>query len=243
MTTPDESRLFIAELHPGLGAYLAERLSGGFDSDLGQARFDAWLSAHAEEGPVAKYLERIGRRPPLSAAEEAELAALARARQDALQQFAEAGDSLTPEVRDELRHVVGDGALAASRLLAANAQLVVDIARRYTDRGLTFWDLIQAGNQGLKRAAEKYDPDKGYRFATYATWWIRQAITRALAAGTPRVPLSAARAAPEDDVLAQEERRLLQFLGRDPSPEELAADLDPEELTADRDPFPNGTAP
>jgi RNA polymerase primary sigma factor len=236
--TADESRLFIAELHPGLGAFLAERLSGGYDANAGRAGFRVWLSEHADcdDRRVGKYLARIGMVPPLSAEEEAELAVLARAGQDALQQFTSAGDSLTPEARD--------------RLLAANTKAVVGIARRYSDRGLPPWDLIQAGNEGLRHAAERYDPTKGYRFGAFATWWIRQAITRALPAvppgpGAGPVPAGPVPAGPgaagsgaaapgAGDGLTQAERQLLQSLGRSPSPEELASDLDP---------FPNGTAP
>jgi RNA polymerase primary sigma factor len=250
MTTPDESRLFIAELHPGLGAYLAGRLSDGYDANAGRGRFQVWLSEHADaDRRVGEYLARIGTIPPLSTEEETELAALARAGQDALRQFTSAGDSLTPEARDNLRRVVGKGAVARSRLLAANTNVVVGIARRYSDRGLPLWDLIQAGNEGLRLAAEKYDPAKGYRFGAFATWWIRQAITRALPAvppgpGTGPVPAGPVPASPgaagsgaaapgAGDGLTQAERQLLQSLGRPPSPEELAADLDP---------FPNGTA-
>jgi RNA polymerase primary sigma factor len=226
---PDESRLFIAELYPRLGAYLAQRLQDGYDAAAARARFTVWLATHAEDGDaLTEYLARIDRVPRLTAESEARLATLARAGQHAEQQLAAGGDTLPGPTRAELERVARDGALAGAQLHEASLPLVASIAKRYTGRGLSFLDLVQEGNLGLILARQKYDPAKGYRFGSYATWWIRQAITRALPGGPPGFPApgSPAPGARETDGLTRADRQLLQVLGREPTPEELAGELD-----------------
>jgi hypothetical protein len=175
---PDE--LFVAELHPELGEYLAERLGRGYDPSTGRARFFAWLGGLAMPGPVEEYLTRVSDIPLLSATEEAELAERAAAGRIAENKLADAGISLAGDERTYLRRIAEDGRLANHRLIEANLSLVVTIASRFTGRGVAFADLIEEGNLGLIKAAAKLDHTKGYRFTTYATWWIRQAITRAV---------------------------------------------------------------
>ena len=129
------------------------------------------------------------------------------------------------DVRSDLEWIAEDGRRAKNHLLEANLRLVVSLAKRYTGRGMLFLDLIQEGNLGLIRAVEKFDYTKGYKFSTYATWWIRQAITRAMAdqARTIRIPVHMVEVI---NKLARVQRQMLQDLGREPTPEELAAELD-----------------
>jgi len=185
----DGADLFVADFYPKLGEYLAEQHAAGYDAGPGQARFQAWLGEHAEgtagADPVRDYLKQIGKIPGLTIEQEAELAQRIEAGLAAERKLAEDGDHLAPGERIDLEWVAEVGARARNHLLEANLRLVVSLAKRYTGRGMPFLDLIQEGNLGLIRAVERFDYTKGYRFSTYATWWIRQAITRALA-GQPR---------------------------------------------------------
>ena len=178
----------------------------------------------ATADPVKDYLKQIGKVALLNAELEVELAKRIEAGLFAEEKLATAS-KLTPADRRDLNWVVKDGQRAKSHLLEANLRLVVSLAKRYTGRGMQFLDLIQEGNLGLIRAVEKFDYTKGYKFSTYATWWIRQAITRAMAdqARTIRIPVHMVEVI---NKLARVQRQLLQDLGREPSPEELAAELD-----------------
>ena len=178
----------------------------------------------ATADPVKDYLKQIGKVALLNAELEVELAKRIEAGLFAEEKLATA-KSLAPAERRDPSWVVKDGARAKSHLLEANLRLVVSLAKRYTGRGMQFLDLIQEGNLGLIRAVEKFDYTKGYKFSTYATWWIRQAITRAMAdqARTIRIPVHMVEVI---NKLARVQRQLLQDLGREPTPEELAAELD-----------------
>jgi RNA polymerase primary sigma factor len=172
---------------------------------------------------VQHYLQEIGRVPLLSAAEEIELAERMARGKAAARRLASA-ESLTPQLRAALEADVASGQAARQQLIQANLRLVVSIARKYIGRGLSLLDLIQEGNIGLMRAAEKFDPSKGNRFSTYATWWIRQAITRAIAeqSRTIRLPVHMS------DAIGQIKRtaeQLAQSLGRQPTAEEIARAL------------------
>ena len=186
----DREGLFVADFYPQLGEYLAEQHATGYDADAGRARFLAWLGEHTEAAaadPVQDYLKQVSKVPGLSAADEAELARRIEAGLAAEQKLATEGDSLSADQRIDLEWVAEYGTRAKNHLLEANLRLVVSIAKRYTGRGMPFLDLIQEGNLGLIRAVEHFDHTRGYTLSTYATWWIRQAITRALAAQAPRV--------------------------------------------------------
>lgn len=178
----------------------------------------------ATADPVKDYLKQIGKVALLNAELEVELAKRIEAGLFAEEKLA-TEKSLSAEDRRDLRWVVKDGQRAKSHLLEANLRLVVSLAKRYTGRGMQFLDLIQEGNLGLIRAVEKFDYTKGFKFSTYATWWIRQAITRAMAdqARTIRIPVHMVEVI---NKLARVQRQLLQDLGREPTPEELAAELD-----------------
>jgi RNA polymerase primary sigma factor len=178
----------------------------------------------ATADPVKDYLKQIGKVALLNAELEVELAKRIEAGLFAEEKLATAG-KLTREAERDLKWVVKDGQRAKSHLLEANLRLVVSLAKRYTGRGMQFLDLIQEGNLGLIRAVEKFDYTKGYKFSTYATWWIRQAITRAMAdqARTIRIPVHMVEVI---NKLARVQRQLLQDLGREPTPEELARELD-----------------
>jgi RNA polymerase primary sigma factor len=226
--TPPDNRhlaLFIADFYPGLGAYLARQHERGYDAVAERARFLIWLGMHADGGALREDLARAARAPRLTAEEETELAMRMRAGRLAEEKLAEGGGALTGEARASLQQVAQDGGQAGNRLLEANLGLVASLAERFTGRGVPFPDLIQAGSVGLTRAIERYDHTKGYRLSTYATWWIRQAMTRAVAGGLPRVTVAELPAAGIDE-LSLAERRMLQVLGREPTPEELAAELD-----------------
>ncbi|MDR7303158.1 RNA polymerase primary sigma factor [Haloactinomyces albus] len=193
---------------------------------LRQARKDAELTASADS--VRAYLKQIGKVALLNAEEEVALAKRIEAglyASERLRQSEEAQESLALQMRRDLRWIVRDGERAKSHLLEANLRLVVSLAKRYTGRGMAFLDLIQEGNLGLIRAVEKFDYTKGYKFSTYATWWIRQAITRAMAdqARTIRIPVHMVEVI---NKLGRIQRELLQDLGREPSPEELAKEMD-----------------
>ena len=178
----------------------------------------------ATADPVKDYLKQIGKVALLNAELEVELAKRIEAGLFAEEKLG-LDQKLSPAERRDLNWVVKDGQRAKSHLLEANLRLVVSLAKRYTGRGMQFLDLIQEGNLGLIRAVEKFDYTKGYKFSTYATWWIRQAITRAMAdqARTIRIPVHMVEVI---NKLARVQRQLLQDLGREPTPEELAAELD-----------------
>jgi RNA polymerase primary sigma factor len=179
----------------------------------------------ATADPVKDYLKQIGKVALLNAAEEVELAMRIEAGLFAEDKLANEGDKLSPAAKRELQWVAKDGQRAKSHLLGANLRLVVSLAKRYTGRGMQFLDLIQEGNLGLIRAVEKFDYTKGFKFSTYATWWIRQAITRAMAdqARTIRIPVHMVEVI---NKLARVQRQMLQDLGREPTPEELSRELD-----------------
>lgn len=178
----------------------------------------------ATADPVKDYLKQIGKVALLNAELEVELAKRIEAGLFAEEKLA-TDKKLSNEMMRDLKWVVKDGQRAKSHLLEANLRLVVSLAKRYTGRGMQFLDLIQEGNLGLIRAVEKFDYTKGYKFSTYATWWIRQAITRAMAdqARTIRIPVHMVEVI---NKLARVQRQLLQDLGREPTPEELARELD-----------------
>jgi DNA-directed RNA polymerase sigma subunit (sigma70/sigma32) len=185
----DGTDLFVADFYPKLGEYLAEQHAAGYDAEPGRDRFQAWLGEHAEgtagADPVRDYLRQIGKIPGLTLEQEAELAQRIEAGLAAERRLAEDTDRLAPAERIDLEWVAEVGTRARNHLLEANLRLVVALAWRFTGRGMPFLDLIQAGNLGLIRAVEKFDYTKGYRFSTYATWWIRQAMTKALADQLP----------------------------------------------------------
>jgi RNA polymerase primary sigma factor len=227
VTPPDDRHeaLFIADFCPRLGAYLARQHARGYDAVAGRSRFVLWLAAHTDDGALMASVARAARLPRLTAEEETQLAIRLRAGRSAEERLAEGGGTLAGQTRADLERAAADGARASDRLLEANLALVVSISERFIGRGMPFPDLIREGRLGLMRAIERYDPTKGYPFTTYATWWIRQAISRGLAArlSLRRVPVPEAAGI---DELAQTERQMLQALGREPTPEELAAELD-----------------
>ncbi|RUP02172.1 MAG: RNA polymerase sigma factor [Mycobacterium sp.] len=209
-----------------------DKASGDFvwDEDeseaLRQARKDAELTASADS--VRAYLKQIGKVALLNAEEEVELAKRIEAGLYATQlmvELTERGEKLPAAQRRDMMWICRDGDRAKNHLLEANLRLVVSLAKRYTGRGMAFLDLIQEGNLGLIRAVEKFDYTKGYKFSTYATWWIRQAITRAMAdqARTIRIPVHMVEVI---NKLGRIQRELLQDLGREPTPEELAKEMD-----------------
>ncbi len=193
---------------------------------LRQARKDAELTASADS--VRAYLKQIGKVALLNAEQEVDLAQRIEAGVFAAERLSRSDDGtdkLSPQLRRDLRWIMRDGQRAKNYLLEANLRLVVSLAKRYTSRGMPFLDLIQEGNIGLIRAVEKFDYTKGYKFSTYATWWIRQAITRALAdqARTIRISVHMVEVI---NKLGHLKRKLLQDLGREPTPEELATEMD-----------------
>jgi RNA polymerase primary sigma factor len=195
---------------------------GDDDDDLPAAQVAV---AGATADPVKDYLKQIGKVPLLNAEQEVELAKRIEAGLFAEEKLAEGRGILTTDQRIDLEWISDDGTRAKNHLLEANLRLVVSLAKRYTGRGMLFLDLIQEGNLGLIRAVEKFDYTKGYKFSTYATWWIRQAITRAMAdqARTIRIPVHMVEVI---NKLARVQRQMLQDLGREPTPEELAVELD-----------------
>jgi|YNPNPStandDraft_1061719.scaffolds.fasta_scaffold24524_2 RNA polymerase primary sigma factor len=174
---------------------------------------------------VRMYLREIGRVPLLDADEEVRLAKAIQAGIEAQERLQAEAETLSPQERQTLELKVMQGQLAQRRLVEANLRLVVSVAKRYIGRGLSLLDLIQEGNLGLLRAVEKFDYRKGYKFSTYATWWIRQAISRAIAdqARTIRIPVHMVESI---NRLARTTRQLQQELGREPTPEEIAVDMD-----------------
>ncbi|MCI9887812.1 RNA polymerase sigma factor [Micrococcales bacterium 31B] len=208
-----------------------EEASTGFvlSADDDDAPAQQVVTAGATADPVKDYLKQIGKVALLNAEQEVELAERIEAGL-----FAEDRLSHDPTIegkyKRELQWIAHDGRRAKNHLLEANLRLVVSLAKRYTGRGMLFLDLIQEGNLGLIRAVEKFDYTKGYKFSTYATWWIRQAITRAMAdqARTIRIPVHMVEVI---NKLARVQRQMLQDLGREPTPEELAKELD---MTAEK---------
>ena len=182
------------------------------------------MTAGATADPVKDYLKQIGRVALLNAELEVELATRMEAGLFAEEKLA-TEKKIDKKLKRELEWIVEDGKRAKNHLLEANLRLVVSLAKRYTGRGMLFLDLIQEGNLGLIRAVEKFDYTKGFKFSTYATWWIRQAITRAMAdqARTIRIPVHMVEVI---NKLARVQRQMLQDLGREPTPEELAKELD-----------------
>ncbi len=205
----------------------AETESGGFvlrDDDEDDAPVQQVVTAGATADPVKDYLKQIGKVALLNAEQEVELAKRIEAGLFAEEKL-NSGEKLDMKLKRELWWIAQDGKKAKNHLLEANLRLVVSLAKRYTGRGMLFLDLIQEGNLGLIRAVEKFDYTKGYKFSTYATWWIRQAITRAMAdqARTIRIPVHMVEVI---NKLARVQRQMLQDLGREPTPEELAKELD-----------------
>ena len=179
------------------------------------------------DDPVRMYLKEIGRVPLLSADEEVALAtamSAGRAAQERIDQAGETEEPISDEEMAQLKADIKEGNKAKQKLAEANLRLVVSIAKRYVGRGMLFLDLIQEGNLGLIKAVEKFDYTKGYKFSTYATWWIRQAITRAIAdqARTIRIPVHMVETI---NKVIRVSRQLLQQLGHDPSPEEISAEM------------------
>lgn len=201
--------------------------AGGFvvsetEEDAPQQRAVNIIGATAD--PVKDYLKQIGKVALLNAAEEVDLATRIEAGLYAEHKMQE--EEITePRLRRDMQLIISDGRRAKNHLLEANLRLVVSLAKRYTGRGMLFLDLIQEGNLGLIRAVEKFDYTKGFKFSTYATWWIRQAITRAMAdqARTIRIPVHMVEVI---NKLARVQRQMLQDLGREPTPEELGTELD-----------------
>ena len=221
------------------GASLRERtnsgihVKGGFvvsDSDETDEPVQQVTVAGATADPVKDYLKQIGKVSLLNAEQEVDLARRIEAGLYAEFKLKNQADEMTSRERRELHFLAQDGQQAKNHLLEANLRLVVSLAKRYTGRGMQFLDLIQEGNLGLIRAVEKFDYTKGYKFSTYATWWIRQAITRAMAdqARTIRIPVHMVEVI---NKLARVQRQMLQDLGREPTPEELAKELD---MTAEK---------
>ena len=195
---------------------------GDDDDDLPAAQVAV---AGATADSVKDYLKQIGKVPLLNAEQEVELAKRIEAGLFAEEKLAKHGSSMPDGERNDLEWIAEDGRRAKDHLLEANLRLVVSLAKRYTGRGMLFLDLIQEGNLGLIRAVEKFDYTKGYKFSTYATWWIRQAITRAMAeqSRTIRIPVHMVEVI---NKLARAQRQMLQDLGREPTPGELAVELD-----------------
>jgi RNA polymerase primary sigma factor len=206
---------------PGEGGDDEIFVFGDDDEDLPAAQVAV---AGATADPVKDYLKQIGKVPLLNAEQEVELAKRIEAGLFAEEKLAES-ERMNTDQRIDLEWIAEDGRRAKNHLLEANLRLVVSLAKRYTGRGMLFLDLIQEGNLGLIRAVEKFDYTKGYKFSTYATWWIRQAITRAMAdqARTIRIPVHMVEVI---NKLARVQRQMLQDLGREPTPEELAVELD-----------------
>ena len=219
-TDDDEAKPVAVDPHP-TGALVLRAVD---DEDEVPVYSSAITGATAD--PVKDYLKQIGKVALLNAAEEVELAMRIEAGLFAEEKLSHMTDAeKRSQLGRELQWVAKDGQRAKSHLLGANLRLVVSLAKRYTGRGMQFLDLIQEGNLGLIRAVEKFDYTKGFKFSTYATWWIRQAITRAMAdqARTIRIPVHMVEVI---NKLARVQRQMLQDLGREPTPEELSRELD-----------------
>jgi RNA polymerase sigma factor (sigma-70 family) len=243
----DRAELFVADFYPQLGEYLAERHASGYDAVAARVRFLSWLAQHVDKSAIrppradpggaayvspgdvmarnalTDHIAETSEGPEPGAEEIAELGTRIAAGRDAEETLA-ANGAPTADERAALEWAADRGRRAKGQLLEAHRGLVADIAGRYTGRGVPFLDLVQAGSAGLSRAAEKFDVAKGYNFSVYATWWIRQAMTRALAgqAQPRRISDHLAKAVGE---IAAVQRRLARELGREPTPEELAAEF------------------
>jgi RNA polymerase primary sigma factor len=231
--TAEDSDPAVAESDGQSGPGITAATSFEWDEEesaaLRQARKDAELTTSADS--VRAYLKQIGKVALLNAVQEVELAKRIEAGLYAAERLTSTVDPIDPkdpgttQLRVDLRWIVRDGERAKNHLLEANLRLVVSQARRYTGRGMAFLDLIQEGNLGLIRAVDKFDYTKGYKFSTYATWWIRQAITRAMAdqARTIRIPVHVVEIM---NRLSRMQRDMMRDLGREPTPEELAKEMD-----------------
>jgi RNA polymerase primary sigma factor len=227
---PPESTDAVLQLLTEEGIELLDTGEDEDEADGGRRRADEEIALKAPTNdPVRMYLKEIGKVPLLTAEEEVDLAKRIEAGLFASEKLA-TSKKIADKMRRDLEWIERDGQLAKKKLVEANLRLVVSIAKRYVGRGMLFLDLIQEGNLGLIRAVEKFDYTKGYKFSTYATWWIRQAITRAIAdqARTIRIPVHMVETI---NKLIRIQRQLLQDLGREPSPEEIAKEMD---LTPDK---------
>ncbi|WP_423184377.1 RNA polymerase sigma factor [Arthrobacter sp. NyZ413] len=228
--TPDEAELTeeVEEADDSEETKKPAATGSGFvysDADDDDAPVQQVMSAGATADPVKDYLKQIGKVALLNAEQEVDLALRIEAGLFAEEKINADDGSMDAKLKRELEFIIHDGKRAKNHLLEANLRLVVSLAKRYTGRGMLFLDLIQEGNLGLIRAVEKFDYTKGFKFSTYATWWIRQAITRAMAdqARTIRIPVHMVEVI---NKLARVQRQMLQDLGREPTPEELALELD-----------------
>ena len=224
---PEEDEATVAKKEEKKAAEAVAAKGSGFvltASDDNDAPAQRVVTPGATADPVKDYLKQIGKVSLLNAQQEVDLAMRIEAGLYAEHKLAENPD-MDKDLKKALRWVVHDGKRAKNHLLEANLRLVVSLAKRYTGRGMLFLDLIQEGNLGLIRAVEKFDYSKGFKFSTYATWWIRQAITRAMAdqARTIRIPVHMVEVI---NKLARVQRQMLQDLGREPTPEELGKELD-----------------
>ncbi|HEY8881892.1 MAG TPA: RNA polymerase sigma factor [Dermatophilaceae bacterium] len=215
---PDDAKAKVVEEESETAGYVIR------DDDEDDAPAQQVVTAGATADPVKDYLKQIGKVALLNAEQEVELAKRIEAGLFAEEKL-NAGGKMDMKLKRELWWISQDGKNAKNHLLEANLRLVVSLAKRYTGRGMLFLDLIQEGNLGLIRAVEKFDYTKGFKFSTYATWWIRQAITRAMAdqARTIRIPVHMVEVI---NKLARVQRQMLQDLGREPTPDELAKELD-----------------
>ncbi|HSP60961.1 MAG TPA: RNA polymerase sigma factor [Ornithinimicrobium sp.] len=225
--TPTEDTTVATPVAEGVKAADAKSEDDSFvltSADDDDAPAQQVVTAGATADPVKDYLKQIGKVALLNAVQEVELAKRIEAGLFAEEKL-NSGEKIDAKLKRELWWISQDGKNAKNHLLEANLRLVVSLAKRYTGRGMLFLDLIQEGNLGLIRAVEKFDYTKGYKFSTYATWWIRQAITRAMAdqARTIRIPVHMVEVI---NKLARVQRQMLQDLGREPTPEELAKELD-----------------
>ena len=224
---PEEDEATVAKKEEKKAAEAVAAKGSGFvltASDDDDAPAQRVVTPGATADPVKDYLKQIGKVSLLNAQQEVDLAKRIEAGLYAEHKLAENPD-MDKDLKKAMRWVVHDGKRAKNHLLEANLRLVVSLAKRYTGRGMLFLDLIQEGNLGLIRAVEKFDYSKGFKFSTYATWWIRQAITRAMAdqARTIRIPVHMVEVI---NKLARVQRQMLQDLGREPTPEELGKELD-----------------
>ena len=222
---PPDSTDAVLRLIGDEGIEILEPSDEDLDDEPTPSRADEDAAAKtATSDPVRMYLKEIGRVPLLTAEEEVDLAKRVEAGLFASEKVT-TQSSMSASLRRDLELIERDGQLAKKRLIEANLRLVVSIAKRYVGRGMLFLDLIQEGNLGLIRAVEKFDYTKGYKFSTYATWWIRQAITRAIAdqARTIRIPVHMVETI---NKLVRIQRQLLQDLGREPTPEEIGKEME-----------------
>ena len=217
---PMEDEDMISDDELGLMMDEASVVEAEIDMDIDTLDLSGELGIDTDD-PVRMYLKEIGKVPLLSADEEIEFAKKMEIGEEAKRKLAEKGDKISEKERKSLEKKINEGENSKKKLSEANLRLVVSIAKRYVGRGLLFLDLIQEGNLGLIKAVEKFDYSKGYKFSTYATWWIRQAITRAIAdqARTIRIPVHMVETI---NKLIRVSRQLLQEYGREPTPEEIA---------------------